>query len=183
MIIKGNENAWEYLFGEEPHYRTFSRRIINSNLKWFWKKKYREFEEWKSPVHLDLEYKGMSGNEVGKICSLVKIELSNQQKKRVLWIMPPLTFLLFQVCNKKLLVWSACPTQNIGKIFVTFVFRKFSQPLSRSRHRTTNFPNSEYFVCLLFYYFFCETHFFEARLERVIDGAADCWSYFWSSKK
>ena len=23
--------------------------------------------------------------------------------------------------------------------------------ISRSRHRTTNFPNSEYFVCLLFY--------------------------------
>ena len=55
--------------------------------------------------------------------------------------------------------------------------------LSCSRHWTTNFPNSEYFVCLLFYWFFSETHFFEACLERVIDGAADCWSYFWSSKK
>ena len=36
----------------------------------------------------------------------------------------------------------------------------FKWHLSRSRHRTTNFPNSEYFVCLLFYWFFCETHFF-----------------------
>ena len=29
---------------------------------------------------------------------------------------------------------------------------------------------------ILFVYFFID--FFEARLERVIDGAADCWSYF-----
>ena len=31
--------------------------------------------------------------------------------------------------------------------------------------------------------FLWNTFFFEARLERVIDGAADCWSYFWLSKK
>ena len=40
---------------------------------------------------------------------------------------------------------------------------------------------------ILFVYFFIDFFvkniFFEARLERVIDGAADCWSYFWSSKK
>ena len=39
---------------------------------------------------------------------------------------------------------------------------------------------------ILFVYFFIDFFvkhiFFEARLERVIDGAADCWSYFWSSK-
>ena len=36
---------------------------------------------------------------------------------------------------------------------------------------------------ILFVYFFIDFFvkniFFEARLERVIDGAADCWSYFW----
>ena len=31
--------------------------------------------------------------------------------------------------------------------------------------------------------FFVKHIFFEARLERVTDGTADCWSYFWSSKK
>ena len=35
---------------------------------------------------------------------------------------------------------------------------------------------------ILFIYFFIDFFvkhiFFEARLERVIDGAADCWSYF-----
>ena len=35
---------------------------------------------------------------------------------------------------------------------------------------------------ILFVYFFIDFFvkhiFFEARLERVIDGAADCWSYF-----
>ena len=35
---------------------------------------------------------------------------------------------------------------------------------------------------ILFVYFsidfFVKHIFFEARLERVIDGAADCWSYF-----
>ena len=32
---------------------------------------------------------------------------------------------------------------------------------------------------ILFVYFFIVTHiFFEARLERAIDGAADCWFYF-----
>ena len=40
---------------------------------------------------------------------------------------------------------------------------------------------------ILFVYFFIDFFvkhiFFEARLERVIDGAADCWSYFLSSKK
>ena len=40
---------------------------------------------------------------------------------------------------------------------------------------------------ILFVYFFIDFFvkhiFFEARLERVIDGAADCWSFFWSSKK
>ena len=40
---------------------------------------------------------------------------------------------------------------------------------------------------ILFVYFFIDFFvkniFFEARLERVIDGAADCKSYFWSSKK
>ena len=30
---------------------------------------------------MDLENEGMSSNEVGKICSLVRIELSNQQKE------------------------------------------------------------------------------------------------------
>ena len=40
---------------------------------------------------------------------------------------------------------------------------------------------------ILFVYFFIDFFvkhvFFEARLESVIDGAADCWAYFWSSKK
>ena len=31
--------------------------------------------------------------------------------------------------------------------------------------------------------FFVKHILFEARLERVIDGTADCWSFFWSSKK
>ena len=37
---------------------------------------------------------------------------------------------------------------------------------------------------ILFVYFFIVIHiFFEARLERVIDGVADYWSYFRSSKE
>ena len=39
---------------------------------------------------------------------------------------------------------------------------------------------------ILFVYFFIDflwNTFFESRLEGVIDGAADCWPYFWSSKK
>ena len=35
---------------------------------------------------------------------------------------------------------------------------------------------------ILFVYFIIDL-FCEARLERVIDGNADCWSYFWSNKK
>ena len=31
--------------------------------------------------------------------------------------------------------------------------------IARSHHWTTNFPNYEYFVCLLFYWFFCDTFF------------------------
>ena len=69
--------------------------------------------------------------------------------------------------------------EKVVRIFACFVKNSLMKGyLSRSRHRTTNFPNLNYFVCLLFYLFFCETHFFEARLEKVIDGVADCWSYF-----
>ena len=70
-------------------------------------------------------------------------------------------------------------------------------------HMVLRTPNSEFWFHLylahvieqpifripniLFVYFFIDFFvkhiFFEARLERVIDGAADCWSYFWSSKK
>ena len=38
-------------------------------------------------------------------------------------------------------------------------------------------------IVYFFIDFFVKHIFFEACLERVIDGAADCWSYFWSSKK
>ena len=63
------------------------------------------------------------------------------------------------------------------------ILNNFTQ-LSRSCHLEQpifRIPN------ILFVYFFIDFFvkhiFFEARLERVIAGAADCWSYFWSSKK
>ena len=62
-----------------------------------------------------------------------------------------------------------CTPKKDKKMFVCLF-------ISCSRHRTTNFPNSEFFFFFFFFWFFCETHFFW-------DGAADCWSYFWSSKK
>ena len=48
--------------------------------------------------------------------------------------------------------------------------------VSRSRHQTTNIPN----ILFVYFYidFFVKLIFFEARLESVIDGAAEYWSYF-----
>ena len=49
-------------------------------------------------------------------------------------------------------------------------------------HPILRIPNI-LFVYFFIDFFFVKHIFFEARLKRVIDGAADCWSYFWSSKK
>ena len=90
--------------------------------------------------------------------------------------------IIFPVTNSCFLGCLLDVTTN-SELPVSSILRsKKVKQISRSRHRTTNFPNSRYFVCLLFYWFFYETNFFEARLERVMDGAAGCWSYFWSSK-
>ena len=55
------------------------------------------------------------------------------------------------------------------RIYELYLAHVIEQPIFR-------IPN------ILFVYFFIDFFvkhiFFEARLERVIDGAADCWSYF-----
>ena len=68
----------------------------------------------------------------------------------------------------------SCTCGSFWGFFDTIIFHIIERPIFR-------IPN------ILFVYFFIDFFvkhiFFEARLERVVDGATDCWSYFWSSKK
>ena len=72
-------------------------------------------------------------------------------------------------CQKKDLLCSKL--QNVDDNYLAHVIE---QPIFR-------IPNILFVY--FFFDFFMKNIFSEAHLERVIDGAADCCSYFWSSKK
>ena len=61
-----------------------------------------------------------------------------------------------------------------------FVFKIYIL-LTSSNNQFSEFPIFCLFTFL--FIFLLNTFFFEAHLERVIDGTAGCWPYFWSSKK
>ena len=70
------------------------------------------------------------------------------------------------------------------KICLITFERIFYIPEYKTNHYLTHVIEQPIFRIpnILFVYifidFFVKHIFFEARLERVIDGAADCWSYF-----